>query len=60
MDEQQQITNDGVAICYAIVTVIMAIIGLSVASGIITFEQIRQAIGNFIEWFYSVYLFVFE
>jgi len=55
MDEQQQITNDGVAICYAIVTVIMAIIGLSVASGIITFEQIRHAIGGFIEWFYSVF-----
>jgi len=47
--------SDAELVFYTIVTIILAVIMLGVSLGMLSFEQIRHAIGNFIDWFYSTF-----
>ena len=47
--------SDAELIFYSIATIILAVIMLGVSLGMLSFEQIRHAVGGFIEWFYSVF-----
>jgi len=47
--------SDTELIFYTTVTIVIAVVGLAVTLGLVTFEQIRHAIGSFIDWFYSTF-----
>ena len=46
---------EGDVIFYGIVVTVFGFIMLGITLGVITFAELRHAIGDFINWFYSVF-----